>query len=242
MPNQINDDEIIIGDETDPVTTDDQTGEDTSTAENNEDPNLSSPTTTPADDDAREELEAKLKEKSRSEAKLGKIATKATKLIGKSPEDIKEELEDNPNLKKYFRKRNPDLYNDLFGEKEETNEEDIVDKAVQKIEQNNQYKALEKGLQGKVKGLDNFNKTLGFAKTLLEKGATTEEAVSGALATSQSPSTQPTVPNGSRRREDSDGIVLSKSKILKLGLDPKLVEKQAKEGKLSATTLNNFKK
>ena len=242
MPTPINDDEIIIGDETDPVITDDQTGEDTSNAENNEDSDLSSPTTTPADDEEREELEAKLKEKSRSEAKLGKIATKATKLIGKSSEEIKEALEDNVHLKRYFKKRNPDVYNELFEENEEATEEDIVDKAVRKMEQKNQIKSLEEGLQGKVKGLDNFNKTLEFAKTLLEKGATTKEAVSGALATSQSPATQPTVPNGSRRRAEGDGIVLSRSKILGLGLNPKLVAKQVKEGKLSQTTLNIIKK
>lgn len=243
-------DTIVISksDETDPaIKPDDQIGDLTPSAEIKKSSEVSSsPAHTISANEDIEELKIKLQAKARNEKHLGNIAkTTAASLVNQAVSgdtDAINTIEDDPNLNDYIKKKFPEKYSDIFDKREEIPEFNPI-KFKKEIKEDLKRESQEEIIDQKlmksgIKGKENYDKIKGFATSLIENGANIDEAVSGALATSKSPATQPTVPNGVRNSMDTDDIVLSKSKILKLGLDPKLVAKQAKEGKLSKTTLN----
>lgn len=243
MPQNINDDDIVIGDvtdETEPASTepDVQAGQKPVAPNNLE----ASSDTTPS----AEELNAKLKAKAKNERQLGSVASKAMKsLVQRAVDgdtDAIKIVQDDPELISYVEKKFPEEI-DLFKTEKKESKEDIKESIKRDLRKESQMEKVKNKLSESIKGKDNFDKALSLAETLLEKGESIENASRVAvLAVNGDSQKLPTIPRGVKSNVSSDAIILSKSKILKMGLDPKLVEKQAREGKLSQTTLNFIKK
>ncbi len=200
-----NEPEIIIKGETEPVDADVQDGDKTSFAENNI--SVSHDKKPSADTEQQAKLEQQLLAKSRSEANLGSFSKKATKIVVKSALDGDDEaidtIKNDRRYGEYVKKNFSEEYNEIFDEEEkvpELNMDDVVSNVKDSLREETQFDQISERIKNSgIKGIENYEKAMGYAKSLLKSGASIFAATDGAIASvKRNIPTQPALVGGNR--------------------------------------------